>query len=186
MRIIDAIRGWFGRKPTTPTPHKPTAPGVPPASDWERRLLTLHNEARATRMAGPLVAHEKARTAAQRYADWLAATRVLPRDHAGPGGNTVADRLGDTGYAFGRVGENIARGQQTPDDVFHSWMNSTGHYQNIVNGKYAHWGAGRAVDDQGRVYWVCVFAAPYGDLAALPSVLPHLPPPLDGGSPCYE
>ena len=39
-------------------------------------------------------------------------------------------------YLYWSAGENIAWGQQSPELVMNSWMNSTGHRQNILNSTY--------------------------------------------------
>lgn len=130
------LRNWLGGLLGglfKPKPQPAPAPTPGPLPDWHVTLLTLHNEARAARHAGPLTADVRLRAAAQAYADWLAANRTLPPGHTGPGGDTMADRVTAAGYRFRTAGENIARGQPTPEAVFSAWMGSTGHFQNVVN-----------------------------------------------------
>lgn len=186
-RFIDFLAGLVGARRRPPAPPKPAPPPPPaPQPDWHLKLVALHNEARAPRGAGPLAADLRLRAAAQAYADWLAANKVLPRDHGGPGGNTVGDRLAQAGYNFGTAGENIARGQPTPDAVFTAWMGSSGHFRNVVNPQFTVFGAGRAVDDEGRVYWCCDFAAPAKFGATLAIVYVHTPGGIDADAPPPE
>lgn len=55
------------------------------------------------------------------------------------------------------AGENIAMGQQTPESVMHSWMNSSGHRANILNANYTHLGVGYYKQGQQGTYWVQLF-----------------------------
>ena len=52
------------------------------------------------------------------------------------------------------AGENIAKGQATPQAVVNAWMNSSGHRANILNSAYTHIGVGFVSD--GR-YWTQMF-----------------------------
>lgn len=187
MSLRDRIRGWLDRFKPQPEPVPPPQPQPPqPPGGDEATLLALHNEARATRRAGPLTAHPRCKAAAQHYADYLATKNVLPADHSGPNGNRPGDRLKAEGYNYSRAGENIARGQKTPEAVFDAWMNSAGHFQNIVDPKLVHFGAGRAVGGDGKSYWCCVFASPLGTLGILQLILVHAPLGLDADSPSHE
>ncbi|MNJ05327.1 Cysteine-rich secretory protein family protein [compost metagenome] len=40
------------------------------------------------------------------------------------------------GIQYRTAGENIAKGQRTPEEVMNAWMNSEGHRQNIMNPSY--------------------------------------------------
>ena len=54
--------------------------------------------------------------------------------------------------------ENIAAGQRSSEDVFNTWMNSSGHRANIMNPDYTIMGAGFAHGgDSYRYYWVQLF-----------------------------
>ena len=54
-------------------------------------------------------------------------------DHTSLDGRSFSDRTDDAGYGGFARGENIAAGQQTPEQVMESWMGSTGHRQNILS-----------------------------------------------------
>jgi uncharacterized protein YkwD len=49
--------------------------------------------------------------------------------------------------------ENIARGQRSATEVFHSWTSSPGHRHNLLNPRYRRHGIGWA-----NGYWVHDFA----------------------------
>jgi uncharacterized protein YkwD len=64
------------------------------------------------------------------------------------------------GIRFSAAAENIAYGQQTPQAVMNSWMNSAGHRSNILSASYTQIGVGAAKDSQGNIYWTQMFIKP--------------------------
>jgi uncharacterized protein YkwD len=50
--------------------------------------------------------------------------------------------LDAAGYSGGGWGENIARGQSSPQSVMEGWMDSPGHCRNIMNDNYTLIGVG--------------------------------------------
>jgi uncharacterized protein YkwD len=55
------------------------------------------------------------------------------------------------------VGENVAYGNVTAEEMVRMWMNSTGHRANILNPGFTHIGIGDVTTSTGRVYGVQVF-----------------------------
>lgn len=55
------------------------------------------------------------------------------------------------------VGENIAAGQISPENVMYSWMNSAGHRENILNSDYTKIGVGCFISGN-RTYWAQCFS----------------------------
>jgi len=53
--------------------------------------------------------------------------------HAGSDGSTADERLAREGYQWGRVGENVAVGYPSADEVVRAWLSSKGHCMNIMN-----------------------------------------------------
>lgn len=83
--------------------------------------------------------------------------------HKGKDGHRVAERALQAGYRWRRIGENIAAGQDTPEEVVAGWLSSPGHRANIMNSGVTEMGAAYAINRAratGRVYWTQVFAAP--------------------------
>ena len=75
--------------------------------------------------------------------------------HTRPDGticSTVFD--GMEGYSY--RGENIAKGQKTPEEVVKDWMESTGHRENILQDQMDYIGVG-CVQKNGTFYWVQLF-----------------------------
>lgn len=54
--------------------------------------------------------------------------------------NTYQER---TNVQYMTAGENIAKGQNTPEFVMKSWMDSPGHRKNILNPKFKEMGVSR-------------------------------------------
>jgi uncharacterized protein YkwD len=62
--------------------------------------------------------------------------------HDGLDGSDPGDRMTAAGYVGRTWGENIAKGQQTPEQVVQGWMDSDGHCSNIMNGGFNLIGVG--------------------------------------------
>lgn len=83
------------------------------------------------------------------------ATDMIQRkyfSHESPDGGKFSERAKASGYEGFPRGENIAYGQQTPQDVMESWMNSEGHRRNIMDAQATAIGVG--LDG---THWVQVF-----------------------------
>ena len=75
-------------------------------------------------------------------------------DHISPTYGSPFDMVENSGVSFTSVGENIAMGQKTPEEVMNSWMNSEGHKANILSSKYKQIGIGYVADGN---YWTQIF-----------------------------
>lgn len=64
------------------------------------------------------------------------------------------------GLRYSAAGENIAKGQRTPQEVMNSWMNSPGHRNNILSATYTQIGVGLAKSKSGVAYWTQMFIKP--------------------------
>ncbi|MEX2460390.1 MAG: CAP domain-containing protein [Paenibacillaceae bacterium] len=58
-------------------------------------------------------------------------------NHTSPKYGFPFDMMKSYGISFTYAGENIAKGQRTPQEVMNAWMNSPGHRQNIMSPNYA-------------------------------------------------
>ncbi|MGE0030903.1 MAG: CAP domain-containing protein [Steroidobacteraceae bacterium] len=148
-------------------------PLVPPAAndaaDTGRRVLELVNEARASARrcgwkrfdaAPPLATSDALRRAALEHARDMARRGSL--SHTGGDGSTHAERATRAGYPWRVVGENIAAGQPTAEQVVAGWLKSAGHCANLMDPEFTEMGVAYAVapqDDKG-IYWAQMFAAP--------------------------
>lgn len=62
--------------------------------------------------------------------------------HTSPTYGSPFDMMRDFGITYQSAGENIAKGQRSPEEVVKAWMNSEGHRANILSDKYTHIGVG--------------------------------------------
>ena len=84
-------------------------------------------------------------------------------NHTGKDGRTAAERAIAAGYRWRTIAENIAAGQDTPEEVVQGWLDSPGHCANIMRDDLTEMGAGYAVNQArvpARIYWTQVFATP--------------------------
>ena len=51
------------------------------------------------------------------------------------------------------VAENIAMGQANSQDVLRTWMNSSGHRANILNGGHRRIGVSAYRSPEGTIFW---------------------------------
>lgn len=61
-------------------------------------------------------------------------------DHTSPTYGSPFDMMSSYGIRYSYAGENIAKGQQTPEAVMTAWMNSAGHRQNIMSPNFTQIG----------------------------------------------
>lgn len=62
--------------------------------------------------------------------------------HNSPTYGSPFDMMKQFGIEYRTAGENIAKGQQSPEEVVNAWMNSEGHRKNIMNESFTHIGVG--------------------------------------------
>jgi uncharacterized protein YkwD len=80
--------------------------------------------------------------------------------HTRPDGNSFYSVLDDINYSGSRsCGENIAAGNDTVSETFEQWMNSQGHYENMMNANYKYIGIGYYKTNSGyKYYWTQIFS----------------------------
>ncbi|MBT2477685.1 sigma-70 family RNA polymerase sigma factor [Streptomyces sp. ISL-94] len=141
---------------TPPTP-RASAPAPAPAPQGAAgQVVALVNAERAAAGCGPLQEDAQLRTAAQRHSD-----DMVNRDffsHTNPDGADPGRRTTAAGYKWSTYGENIAKGQQTPQSVMDSWMKSPGHRANILNCSFKDIGVG-IHQGAGGPWWTQNFGA---------------------------
>lgn len=74
--------------------------------------------------------------------------------HTSPTYGTPFQMIKSFGITYRSAGENIARGQKTPETVVNAWMNSSGHRANILNASYTEIGVGYVAEGN---YWTQMF-----------------------------
>jgi uncharacterized protein YkwD len=104
--------------------------------------LCLVNRERTARGELALQANARLEAAAQAHTESMAFGDYF--EHAGPGGQTLMDRMRSSGYIHSSrvgfaVGENIAWGTgelASPRAIVAAWMASPGHRANILDGHF--------------------------------------------------
>lgn len=74
--------------------------------------------------------------------------------HTSPTYGSPFQMMKSFGIRYKSAGENIAKGQTTPEAVVNAWMNSSGHRANILSSSFTHIGVGYA---SGGSYWTQMF-----------------------------
>ena len=157
------------------------AGNTPPPTNNVQELLTLVNQARAQGQtcggealppAPALTLNAQLNRAAQLHSEDMGNNGYF--SHTGLDGSSVGDRVAAQGYQGTFVGENIAAGQQTPQDVMASWLSSTGHCRNIMSADYTELGIGiaRVEGSPFGIYWTQVFARPNNAVTPVLTVTP--------------
>lgn len=77
--------------------------------------------------------------------------------HTRPDGRSFSTALKEQGVSYIGSGENIAWGQNSPEEVMRGWMNSPGHRANILNSKFTKMGVGHFQNARGTNYWTQLF-----------------------------
>lgn len=119
---------------------------------FENEVLRLVNVERTKAGLSPLQMDESIRNVARVKATDMYKNRYF--DHTSPTYGTPFDMLKKYGISYKAAGENIAKGQTTPQQVVNSWMNSSGHRANILSAKYTHIGIGYEANGN---HWVQMF-----------------------------
>jgi uncharacterized protein YkwD len=120
-----------------------------------QQVIELTNRARAKAGAPPLKQQETLCAAARWMAQDMASHDYF--DHTDHQGREIAERFQALGYqGFNSIGENIAAGQLTPEQVVASWMQSPGHRRNLLSPDFSEVGIGFAQvrNSHFRRYWV--------------------------------
>jgi uncharacterized YkwD family protein/spore coat assembly protein SafA len=131
---------------------KITIPSLDDVKAIENKVAQLVNQERAKKGLQPLAINwQLARVARYKSAD-MAAKNYF--SHTSPTYGSPFNMMENFGIRFSSAGENIAKGQTTPEQVMNAWMNSPGHRANILNSSYTIIGVGYVVDGN---YWTQLF-----------------------------
>ncbi|KHE72106.1 CAP domain-containing protein [Halobacillus sp. BBL2006] len=119
---------------------------------FREEVIKLTNQAREKNGLKPLKNSADVGEVAQTKAEDMSDNKYF--SHTSPTYGTPFDMLKEFGVDYRTAAENIAAGQQTPDQVVKGWLNSPGHRKNIMNKNMTHIGVGFAKDGQ---YWTQMF-----------------------------
>lgn len=119
---------------------------------YEREVVRLINEIRTENGLGTLTYDwELCRVARYKSQD-MHDNRYF--SHNSPVYGSPFEMMKSFGIRYRSAGENIARGQATPQAVVNAWMNSAGHRANILNASFTHIGVGYVANGK---YWTQMF-----------------------------
>jgi uncharacterized protein YkwD len=172
-----------GSGAATTTGDVPATAVCQPVSQWpaqstmfETEVLRLVNENRAKGWncdtegmkpaVGPLTMEPTLRCSARLHSKDMADQMYFAHD--GLDGSDPGSRMTAAGYVGRTWGENIAKGQTTPEQVVQGWMDSDGHCANIMNGQFNLIGVGYFAGTStnmrfnSELYWTQNFGASGG------------------------
>jgi uncharacterized YkwD family protein len=122
-------------------------------SSYAQQVLDLVNSERAKYGLSPLTLNASVTKVAQAKAEDMKNNNYF--SHTSPTYGSPFDMLKSFGVSYKTAGENIAKGQKTPEAVVSAWMNSEGHRANILNKNYTQLGVGYTGGSS--PYWVQMF-----------------------------
>ena len=126
--------------------------------DKIERIVELVNEERAKDGVAPVTLNETLTDAAM-----LRAEEITEQfSHTRPDNTSCFTVLKDYNIGYYACAENIAAGNSTADATMNQWVNSSGHYNNLMNATYTEIGVGvvYAPDSEYGYYWVQLFIKP--------------------------
>lgn len=101
------------------------------AGEAEAQVLQILNQARVAKGCPALVVNPSLVAAARVQSDGMALQNYF--SHVGADGHRFTYRAKAQGYQYRLIGENIAAGQKTAQEVARDWLNSPPHRRNILN-----------------------------------------------------
>jgi uncharacterized protein YkwD len=143
-----------------------TPPKAQDAASVARQVLQLVNAARAKpRRCGserfaatnPVKLNDKLTRAALAHSQDMA--KRGSASHDGSDGSSPGDRATRAGYQWRNVGENVAAGQLTADEVMQGWLSSPHHCANVMAPQFTELGLAYAVNPRSElgIYWTQLF-----------------------------
>jgi uncharacterized protein YkwD len=123
-------------------------------------VVRLTNDARARNGFPGLRTSSRLMEAARIHAEQMAEHQRSDHTISGAQYPSMQSRLAAVGYEYSRAAENVAWNQRSAQQVVTTWMNSSGHRANILNGQLTEIGAAMARSSRGEPYWIQVFGTP--------------------------
>ena len=121
--------------PAPTVPAKPEATETPAAAGtFDQKVVDLVNVERAKARLGNVQFDAELSAVAMDKAKDMVDKGYF--SHQSPTYGSPFDMMDSYGIRYSYAGENIAKGQQTPEQVMNDWMNSSGHRQNIMNANF--------------------------------------------------
>ena len=109
-------------------------------SDFEKRVVDLVNEERSKNGLSKLTVNLSLSKIAREKSKDMYTNNYF--SHTSPTYGSPFEMMKQFGISYRTAGENIEKGQRTPDSVVNAWMNSEGHRKNILNSSFTQIGVG--------------------------------------------
>jgi uncharacterized protein YkwD len=159
---------------STPTTTLAAVTALPAAqtcglANFQQELINRINQIRASARAcgtlnyaaaAPLKWNDKLFNAAAGHSADMAVKNYF--SHTSLDGRSFSQRITNAGYDWRAVGENIAAGQTSVEQVMTAWVNSPGHCANLMNKNFTEVGVACVKNDASsyRYYWTMDLAQP--------------------------
>ncbi|MFI2855695.1 CAP domain-containing protein [Paenibacillus sp. JSM ZJ436] len=134
-------------EPASPAPSQPEVPKQQPAAPvtteqaaMEAKVVELVNQERTKAGLKSLTVHQELAAMALDKAKDMSSNNYFA--HTSPTYGSPYDMMKAYGISYRYAGENIAKGQRTPEEVMKAWMNSEGHRKNILSPNFTMIGVG--------------------------------------------
>lgn len=161
--LLDSKEAKPTARPTAKPTQEPTAkPTKKPEAEetqnftideYAAEVLRLVNIERSKEGLSELTTNESLRNAANIRA--IEIKKLFSHDR--PDGTSCFTVLDEVGISYRAAGENIAYGQESPEEVVDGWMNSEGHRANILEEMFGKMGVGIHIDQDGHIGWAQLF-----------------------------
>jgi uncharacterized protein YkwD len=133
--------------------------GYSPDSE-ERAFLELINDYRRKNGAGNLSLQNQLGAAAEHHSQDMANKNYFSHQLSnGDSAEKNVERFGYTNWSF--IGENIAAGQETANEVMAAWKSSPDHDRGMRDKNFTEIGSGRAYNKSSKYgwYWTTTFGS---------------------------
>jgi len=151
----DSSNNTTNSNTTTKPEEKPVTTPSTDFSSYQQQVLDLVNAERTKRGLSPLTLDSNLSSVATKKSQDMATKNYF--SHTSPTYGSPFDMMNKFGISYRSAGENIAKGQRTPQEVVTAWMNSEGHRKNILSSDFTKLGVGIAKDSNGTIYWTQMF-----------------------------
>lgn len=122
------------------------------ADSYEREVVRLVNKERTQRGLKALTYDWQLSRVARYKSQDMSDNNYF--SHTSPTYGSPFEMMKKFGITYRSAGENIAKGQRTPEEVVNAWMNSSGHRANILSTSFTKIGVGYV--SKGK-YWTQMF-----------------------------
>jgi uncharacterized protein YkwD len=160
--------GVFGKSTIIGRPNAGTCLDPPNRNQFTTQMISAINQERSRRQIPPLKQNADLTNLADFYACRLIEGGFF--SHKDPyDGSTVDSRAADFGYAFWKIGENLAEGQQTVEEAIAELMLSPAHRANLLDPSFTEVGVSVKLGGDMGIYWVQEFGRPVSETPEFPT-----------------